>query len=136
VYTENLQASDETKIEVPKPIIPVQKTTEAVGTNPVTNTQKVSKAIDNNVAVPEPLKKLFRDAFASVVQDNGWAELGAIGNFLQQVKPGFDSRTYGHKQLSQLIQAYPNFIEVRKSKTNGGTAAIHIRLKANSKAAK
>ena len=38
------------------------------------------------------------------MQDDGWAFLGAVGNSLRQLDPAFDSRSYGHKQLSQLVK--------------------------------
>ena len=44
--------------------------------------------------------------------------------------PAFDPRTYGHRQLLSLIQAYPNMFEVRKSRpAKGGASAIYVRLK-------
>ena len=39
-----------------------------------------------------------------------------MGSALRQIDPGFDPRTYGHKQLSQLVEAYPNLIEVKKTR--------------------
>lgn len=59
-------------------------------------------------------KKLLAKAFESTVQGDGWAHLGAIGASLHAIDPNFDPRTYGHKQLLQLVRAYPDFIEVKK----------------------
>lgn len=121
VYTENLQsvADEEVKTEAPAPAAPRKRTGK--------------KAVKPSADPAQThLKSLFRTAFDSAVQDDGWAHLGAIGAFLRQIDPGFDPRTYGHKQLSQLVQAYPDFIEVRQTKTGSGSAAIYIRLKEES----
>jgi hypothetical protein len=76
------------------------------------------------------LKKLFRTAFDSAAQEDGWANLGQVGMFLLQLDPGFDSRTYGYKKLQQLVEALPDFIEMRKvTNTKDNSAIIHIRLK-------
>jgi NYN domain/OST-HTH/LOTUS domain len=71
----------------------------------------------------------FRSAFDAAVQDDGWAHLGTFGSSLRQLDPGFDPRTYGHKLLSQLVQADPNFFETQKRASKGGNEVIYIRLK-------
>ncbi|MEL6268391.1 MAG: NYN domain-containing protein [Chloroflexota bacterium] len=72
---------------------------------------------------------LFDRAFDIAVQDSGWAHLGAMGNALHQIDPGFDPRTYGHKQLSQLMEAHPDIFDVRKSGPN--KTVYYIRMKTN-----
>ena len=73
------------------------------------------------------LKQLFLTAFDSVVQEDGWAHLGGLGSSLRQLDPGFDPRTYGHKLLSQLVEATPYFETRKQSK------GIYVRLKQNGK---
>ncbi len=75
------------------------------------------------------IEGLFRRAFDAVVQDDGWAHLGAFGSSLRKLDPGFDPRTYGHKLLSQMVQASPNFFKIQKRASKGGNEAIYIRLK-------
>ncbi len=118
VYTENLQsvADEGAKTESPAPAAPRKRSSKKAAKLSVDPAQT-------------HLKGLFRTAFDSAAQEDGWAHLGAIGSFLRQLDPGFDPRTYGHKQLSQLVQAYPDFIEVREPKTSGKTGEIYIRLK-------
>jgi predicted nuclease of predicted toxin-antitoxin system len=110
VYTENLQTE-----ETPADLIPAQTSLSA---------SKISAENE-----PAPLEKLFRQAFDLAVQDDGWANLGAVGNSLRQLDSGFDPRTYGYKVLSQLVQANRSFIEMRKLKTKSGSSVIYIRLK-------
>jgi uncharacterized protein (TIGR00288 family) len=76
-------------------------------------------------------ERLFRSAFDAAVQDDGWAHLGTMGSSLRQLDPGFDPRTYGHKLLSQLVQANPDFFEQEKRKSKSGNADIYVRLKGN-----
>ena len=46
--------------------------------------------------------------------DNGWANLGAVGSILTKKQPDFDSRNYGYGKLSDLIDASRHF-EVKRS---------------------
>jgi uncharacterized LabA/DUF88 family protein len=71
---------------------------------------------------------LLRGAFDMAVQEDGWANLGTIGGYLRQLDPGFDPRTYGFKQLSQLIKAYKDHFEIR-SKDESGQTTVLVRLK-------
>jgi uncharacterized LabA/DUF88 family protein len=71
---------------------------------------------------------LLRGAFDMAVQEDGWANLGTIGFYLRQVDPGFDPRTYGFKQLSQLIKSYPNLFEIKFQEESGQTT-VFVRLK-------
>ncbi|MGZ5514346.1 MAG: OST-HTH/LOTUS domain-containing protein, partial [Candidatus Aminicenantales bacterium] len=60
-----------------------------------------------------------------------WANLGEIGFYLRQLDPGFDPRTYGFKQLSQLINSQKTLFDVHSRGEEGGGAAIYIRLREN-----
>jgi len=71
---------------------------------------------------------LLRRAFDIAVGMDGWAQLGEFGNQLVKLDPGFDSRTFGHNSLSQLIRAQSQLFEMRSEKGRG-RAAIYIRLK-------
>ena len=66
-------------------------------------------------------------AIEMAMQDDGWAFLGAVGNYLRQLDPSFDSRSYGHKQLSLLIKSRPELFDMRESKTRGGPSLIYVK---------
>jgi uncharacterized LabA/DUF88 family protein len=119
VYTENLQA--------------ITDNTEAAPTLNVKPTTKASVADSKNSA---KLEKLFRTAFELAVEEDGWAKLSAMGSSLRQLDPGFDPRTYGHTQLSQLVKAHPKFIETREVTSSGGHVHLQIRLKGKGKTTK
>ncbi len=72
---------------------------------------------------------LLKGAFDMAVHEDGWANLGELGFYLRQLDPGFDPRTYGFKQLSQLIKSQPGLFEVRARDEEGGGSAVYARLK-------
>jgi hypothetical protein len=72
---------------------------------------------------------LLKGAFDMAVHEDGWANLGEIGFYLRQLDPGFDPRTYGFKQLSQLIKGQQALFEVQSRGDEAGGAAIYIRLR-------
>jgi hypothetical protein len=72
---------------------------------------------------------LLKGAFDMAVHDDGWANLGEIGFYLRQLDPGFDPRTYGFKQLSQLINSQKALFDVHSRGEEGGGAAIYVRLR-------
>jgi hypothetical protein len=71
---------------------------------------------------------LLRGAYEMAEQEDGWANLGTIGFYLRQLDPGFDPRTYGFKQLSQLIKSQAGLFEMR-TQEEGGQNSIYIRAK-------
>ena len=56
--------------------------------------------------------------------DDGWALLSAVGSYVRQLDSAFDPRTYGHKQLSQLVKSRP-----KKFETTGSAGTLRIRVK-------
>jgi hypothetical protein len=110
VYTENL-VSEESLAKRSKPSSRSKKT--STSSEPPT---------------PDPIP-LLRSAFDLAVQEDGWAFLGTLGHHLRQLDPGFDSRTYGFRQLSQLIRGYPKEVEVKEDHTADGNVVIYVRMK-------
>ncbi|MGA2362369.1 MAG: NYN domain-containing protein [Candidatus Aminicenantales bacterium] len=72
---------------------------------------------------------LLRGAFDMAVHEDGWANLGELGFYLRQLDPGFDPRTYGFKQLSQLIKSQPGLFEIRAREEAGGGSAVYCRVR-------
>ena len=54
------------------------------------------------------------EAVDSVANDSGWSQLGDVGNLLVKKDPAFDTRNYGFKKLSSLIEAYPSYFDLSK----------------------
>ena len=72
---------------------------------------------------------LLRQAQDMAAQDDGYAFLGALGVYLRKLDPGFDSRTYGHRQLSMLVRSFPDEFEIREDKTPEGHVHMYVRLR-------
>lgn len=117
VYTENLQAEEAAVAAAPPDTSP-------------TPVAAVTTAVNSPEAKDVPLKQLFRTAFELSVQENGWATLSTMGNKLRQLDPGFDPRTYGHRQLLLLLQAHPELFDIKRTKKSGRTN-IAVRLREN-----
>lgn len=58
--------------------------------------------------------------------DDGWTRLSEVGTALRRIDPGFDPRSYGTRQLSQLVKGHGSQFEMRKI-ANG--AIIEVRLR-------
>jgi uncharacterized LabA/DUF88 family protein len=85
------------------------------------------EAVAGNIT-SDPLP-LLKNAFDMAEQEDGWAFLGTLGGRLRQLDPGFDSRTYGYNQLSQLVKAQKATFEIKENKSRSGPSLIYIRLK-------
>ncbi len=118
VYVENLGPAESSKPEQPAKSQTKKKRTKKSG----------SAEEKDNSAQNTPIP-LLKKAFDLAAQENGWAFLGSLGHHLRQLDPGFDSRTFGFKQLSLLIQAYPDEFETKEVKGSDGTSVIYARVK-------
>ena len=120
VFTENLHTEETVEIMEPK------KTKK---TNKVIKNKKSPSqgSLPSLIEVPEPLPLLV-EAFEMGVRDDGWCHLGQMGINIRKLEPSFDSRTYGFKQLSLLIKAYPQRFEIKKT-SNKGPSGVYIKMK-------
>ena len=64
--------------------------------------------------IGKALEQLEEDA-------EGWFQLGTVGQRLTNLSPEFDTRTFGHAKLSDLVEATGRF-EINR-------AAQHVRLR-------
>ena len=71
---------------------------------------------------------LLEQAFDMAVQEDGWARLDRMGSNLYQLDPGFDPRTYGHKQLSRLVGNLKGAFEMRTQEIDGSTV-LYVKMK-------
>jgi uncharacterized LabA/DUF88 family protein len=91
-------------------------------------TERVDRQAEETALLNDPIPVL-KQAFDLAVQDDGWAFLGVMGTQLRQLDPSFDPRTYGYRQLSILMQAYPDVFELEMGKKGDGTFNVYVRLK-------
>jgi len=76
---------------------------------------------------PDPMP-ILSQAFEMAVGEDGWAPLASLGQALYQLDPGFDPRTYGHKQLSRMIAKLKDRFEMR-TQDLGGNSVLYVRMK-------
>ena len=108
VYTENL-------VEEKK--VTQQKRTQATKAK---NTKEEKEE-------PDPMP-ILSQAFEMAVGEDGWAPLAGLGQALYQLDPGFDPRTYGHKQLSRMIAKLKDRFEMR-TQDLGGNSVLYVKMK-------
>ena len=77
---------------------------------------------------PQPLPfNLLRQAIEEASDDEGWAHLGAMGAYLNKIKPNFDPRLYGQKKLSDLLRRQPKHFSVVERETSAGVKALFVK---------
>jgi hypothetical protein len=69
-------------------------------------------------ALPLPLE-LIRQAIEDASDEQGWAHLGAVGNYLTKIRPDFDPRLFGHKKLSDLLKSHSRYFAVEARGATG-----------------
>jgi hypothetical protein len=79
-------------------------------------------------AAPLPLPLgLLRQAIEEASDEEGWAHLGAMGAYLNKIKPNFDPRLYGQKKLSDLLRKHPRHFSVVERETTAGVKALFVK---------
>ena len=123
VYTEVLRAQEPVAAPVaPKPIKqPAKKTTRAAkqAATPAAVTPAPAPPKPSG-PLPLPLE-LIRQAIEEGSDEEGWAHLGSVGNYLNKIRPDFDPRLYGQKKLSDLLRQHPLLFKVEERTAPGSS---------------
>lgn len=83
----------------------------------------------NDVSGDENLKNLIKEAIDSASEEDGWANLGGVGSYINRVDSSFDPRSYGFSKFSKLIKSL-SYIESKDRKTSeSGGSNTFIKLK-------
>jgi len=116
IYTENLSVT---------PLADQGATTVGTQTPPAHTVQPPTA---DKKYPPSKANPLLQKALQQAnTDDDGWAHLGEIGSLLNKTAPDFDSRTYGCKQLSELVRKSGAF------EVQGSGANLSIRKKTAAK---
>jgi uncharacterized protein (TIGR00288 family) len=70
------------------------------------------------------LVNILRNAVSEYADEEGWARLGSCGGMIKRQYPDFDSRTYGYRTLTLLIEATDLFEIDRRSSGNVQTVFV------------
>lgn len=75
------------------------------------------------------LTSLVRNAIDDASDEDGWANLGAVGSMITKRRPDFDTRSYGHRKLSDLVTELELFHLERRSAGEGRPAVFAVRTR-------
>lgn len=124
VYTENLVAE---KKATQQRRAQSTRTKKATITSSSSAEQIAEQIAEQEKEENDPMPVLSQ-AFEMAVGQDGWARLDVMGNAIYQVDPGFDPRTYGHKQLSRMLNKLKDKFEMR-TKDLEGQLIFYVRMK-------
>jgi uncharacterized LabA/DUF88 family protein len=123
VYTSNLVAEQKSHRPASQRRSQPRKKPEAPAAAPVAATPAGTDSDNENDPMP-----IIRQAFEIAQQEDGWARLDHMGNALYQLDPGFDPRSYGHRQLSRMIASYKEIFQMRTQEIDGSTL-FYVKMK-------
>ena len=130
IYTEVLRAEAPAPAVAPaKAVAKAAKKTRARGAAGA-SAESAPPAATPAKSGPLPLPmELLRQAIEEASDDQGWAAMGAVGNYLNKIRPDFDPRLYGKKKLSDLLRQQPRHFALEERAVQGGTGkALYVRL--------
>ncbi len=111
---------------------------EDKGEDEIANSENLSKKDSGQTSQnvnKESVKKKFPLALATKAieeagGDDGWAQLGNFGSYLNRIQPDFDPRNYGHKKLSNLVKSYQSIFEIEERTAAGSDKKnLYLRIK-------
>ena len=71
---------------------------------------------------------LIRQAIEDASDESGWAGLGAVGSYLNKIRPDFDPRLYGYRKLCDLVKGQPKHFAIEERSASGSAnKTIYIR---------
>jgi hypothetical protein len=110
LHPEEAEVLIEPKLINPKPI------------NPKIEVEKNNNKIEK-INKPDVVK-LISSAIDEISNDQGFALISMIGDYLTKLQPDFDARKYGHKKLSSLIKAFPDFFNIDEKEIHQGSPKV------------
>ncbi len=106
---------------------PEQETAEKTETKtPKKDTEK-KQSQSRKQKVPKDIHNLLRKAYDTYQDNDGFADVSAAGSYIKRAKPDFDTRTYGHSKLSNLLEAFPTRYEVIRTPGKNNSTFISYR---------
>ncbi len=73
----------------------------------------------------------LKEAVENTSDEAGWAHLGQLGNYIRKIRPDFDPRSFGCKNLMELFSAFAATFELQDRAASGSqTKILYVRKKA------
>ncbi len=114
IFLENIDTSANTRSSA-------SATDTATGGKPEQAPEPVSTVATGTM---NHARDLLLKAMDSINQDDDWYTLGQLGQFVVSANPDFDTRTYGKKKLSDLVES----IKIFETKRGPGNQLLVRRL--------
>lgn len=110
-------------------LLKVGKAKEASGRREPKRAAAGAGARDDDARPDEDIPlDLIEEGLEGVMDDDGWAHLGSLGNLIRRLDPAFDSRNHGYATLGKLIQAEPDLFEYRLvEREDNGQMEAYVR---------
>lgn len=108
IYVENLLTDSENKTSVTSESISIVSSDKS-------KIDSKSEVLQSNLVdiksseIDIPTLNLIYKAIKDNSDDEGWASLAVIGNYINNVRPDFDTRNYGRAKLSGLLKKLVKF---------------------------
>ncbi|HHX37018.1 MAG TPA: NYN domain-containing protein [Clostridiaceae bacterium] len=80
-----------------------------------------------NLNMDRKTKRLIARCIDDVADEDGWANLGDVGNLIINIRPDFDPRNYGCTKLSNVMRKLPNVEVTYRNINQPGGKQIYIR---------
>ncbi len=99
--------------------------TNTINTDEILEKQPVQKeGLTNLIELIKSIKNIITERS----DEEGWGNLGEVGNKLNMRYPDFDTRNYGYSKLSSFISSLNKF-EIQSGKTNRGETLVRNKVK-------
>lgn len=108
IYVENLLSDFDNKTSVTGDSVPQVNLHLVKADSRSANLQTTLIDIKNTEVDISTLNLIYK-AIKDNSNDEGWASLALIGNYINNVRPDFDTRTYGRAKLSGLLKKLVKF---------------------------
>jgi hypothetical protein len=135
IYLENLKETPvEPSVVLAKTAVPAQQAAAAAAAVAAASAAAAAAAAASADTVEEEatfgvekLAKLLTVTIADVAEESGWASLSDVGSLLAKKVPDFDTRNYGFRTLTPLIESLGIF-DIDKRQT-GRPNIWHVYIK-------
>ncbi|ALM48431.1 Maebl [Flavobacterium psychrophilum] len=91
--------------------------------------KSVRAAKESISKVDKRLIKLLTSSINDIADENGWAFLGELGNFMLKKQPDFDSRNYGFPKMLALIKSIDRFVVDERDTGKGKIKHVFVKNK-------
>ncbi|MFD2603190.1 NYN domain-containing protein [Flavobacterium suzhouense] len=92
--------------------------------------EKVTPVVKHPISkVDRGLIKLLSQSINDLADENGWAFLGDLGNFILKKQPDFDSRNYGYPKMLALIKSIDKFVVDERDTGKSKIKHVYVRNK-------